>query len=157
MSFTLLSQDGQYALLSPDGTLVLLTGGIVNFEPLIDIIKNKLADHTYSVGGHPHTFVELYGGVIINMLCTEPNVNSHRSDYYYNTVENILYYKKAVWEKVDIPIDDQDESFVYVNNKQIDKKYHTPDPKTYSNTLYYNIRHNKIYSKGIGWKNILNI
>lgn len=37
--------------------------------------------------------LELYGAVIIEPTAFEPDPNTHRSDFYYNAVNNVLYKK----------------------------------------------------------------
>ncbi len=37
--------------------------------------------------------LELYGAEIIEPTAFEPDPNTHRSDFYYNAVNNVLYKK----------------------------------------------------------------
>lgn len=47
------------------------------------------------VGYNPHRFIELYGGEMLEHLNYEPDPNSYRYEYYYNTRLNSLFKKKS--------------------------------------------------------------
>lgn len=64
-----------------------------------------------SIGDIGLNFVELYGGSIIEPTAFEPDPITHRQEYYYNAINNILYRKvvskrdgnsvlQAYWQKV---------------------------------------------------------
>lgn len=42
-------------------------------------------------GGYTTLFVELYGGLLVEMHSYEPDANTFRENYYYNTTNNVLY------------------------------------------------------------------
>lgn len=44
-------------------------------------------------GSNPVWFIELEGGQVIEPTAFEPDPNTHRQDYYYNAVTNVLYKK----------------------------------------------------------------
>jgi len=46
-----------------------------------------------AVTGNPNRFLELYGNELIPVEFYEPDASTFRSEYYYNTRENILYKK----------------------------------------------------------------
>ena len=46
-----------------------------------------------TVGGNPHHFVELVGGKEVPMVSHEPSADTFRSQYYYNTRQNMLFLK----------------------------------------------------------------
>jgi hypothetical protein len=53
--------------------------------------------------GLPHQFLELLGGKPVEMIYYEPDANTFRDQYYYNTRENKIYKKlkagtKYVWK-----------------------------------------------------------
>jgi len=58
------------------------------------------------VGYNPTRFVELYGAEMVPMSRVEPDPNTFRSEYYYNTRQNALYRKlptddsKVVWKRI---------------------------------------------------------
>lgn len=45
------------------------------------------------VGGNPHRFVELVGGEEIHYSFYEPDPETWRTEYFYNTRINVLYKK----------------------------------------------------------------
>lgn len=65
---------------------------------------NKPAD------GNSEWYVELHGGAVLEPTAFEPDAATHRNDYYYNAVTNILYKKiitrkyrgtiAAYWQKI---------------------------------------------------------
>lgn len=50
-----------------------------------------------TVGANPYRYVELHGGEIIEPTAFEPDPTTHRNDYYYNSVTNVLY--KRVYDR----------------------------------------------------------
>jgi hypothetical protein len=58
------------------------------------------------IGRDPIWYLEQYGANIIKPVAFEPDANSHRGDFYYNSKENSLYRKTAsinktyVWVKM---------------------------------------------------------
>ncbi len=44
-------------------------------------------------GGNPHRFLELFGGEEIETFFFEPDANTYRFEYYYNSRENKLKKK----------------------------------------------------------------
>lgn len=52
-----------------------------------------------SVGYNPHQFIELYGGSTIEMYNYQPDPNTFRGEYYYNTRLNRLYKKSNLDNK----------------------------------------------------------
>ena len=58
-----------------------------------------------SIGGNPHRFVELFGGEIVEMTFIEPDPQTFRGDFYYNTRFNQLFKKIKVgdapfWKRI---------------------------------------------------------
>jgi hypothetical protein len=49
-----------------------------------------------SEGGNPHRFVELYGGEAVEVTAFEPDPVTYRTDYYYNSIRNVLYRRVVV-------------------------------------------------------------
>lgn len=45
-------------------------------------------------GGNPHRFIELFGGEMVECLWYEPDPNTSRSEFYYNTRLNKIFRKK---------------------------------------------------------------
>lgn len=119
---------------------------------VLNKIREKQAvDKTYSIGGLPHTFIELFGGEIVPMLWHEPEPFSFRSDYYYNTQDNCLYVKLAKWVDVGQEFDREDSGFVYKAGRAIKKMVHKPDPKQFGDLYYYSIADNNIYGRVVRW------
>lgn len=50
-----------------------------------------------TLGYNPHRFVELHGGEMIEPTAFEPDPITHRNNYYYNSVTNVLY--KRVYDR----------------------------------------------------------
>ena len=121
-----------------------------------DILEKRSVETTYSIGGNPHTFIELYNGNIVPMLSNEPDVDSYRNKYYYNSTNNMLYVKCSVWVPNDQTLDNTDDSYVYVNGRSILKLAKQPDPQNFGDRHYYNITDNIIYSKILKWDEVLN-
>ena len=71
--------------------------------PLEDILaKRGRASDFY---GHTHNFIELFGGKPVLMSFYEPDPNTTRDSFYYNTRENQLFKKfkaidKYVWKSI---------------------------------------------------------
>lgn len=58
-----------------------------------------------TMGGNPHRFVELFGGEIVSFSITEPDPQTFRGAYYYNTRQNRLFKKVTVgqapfWKRI---------------------------------------------------------
>jgi hypothetical protein len=72
-------------------------------SPLEDILsKRGKASDFY---GHTHNFIELFGGKAVLMSFYEPNPDTTRDSFYYNTRENRLFKKlravdRYVWKPV---------------------------------------------------------
>lgn len=71
--------------------------------PLDEIIGRH--GHGGIYRGLSHNFIELFGGKPVELLIFEPNANTYRDGFYYNTRENRLFKKlKAgnlyVWKEV---------------------------------------------------------
>lgn len=47
-------------------------------------------------GGDCVWYLELSGAKIIEPTAFEPDPNTHRNDYYYNAVENVMYTKSKI-------------------------------------------------------------
>lgn len=118
---------------------------------LDEIREKRSVDGTYDIGGHPHTFVELFGGKIIPMLWYEPDAFSFRHDYYYNSSDNNLYTKSAEWVDARVEIDDENDGFVYKNGRSIKKMATSPDPKQFGDLYYYSIAEGRIYARIVKW------
>ena len=60
-----------------------------------ELFFNNLSENRGNIvaGGNPFNFVELFGGLMIEMSYYEPDPNTLRSNYYYNTRMNRLFYK----------------------------------------------------------------
>lgn len=114
-------------------------------------------DNTYSGGGHPHTFVEMYGGKLIPMQSHEPDVTSFRHDYYYNSSNNILYTKLSEWINVAKEYDEEDSDYVYYSGRSVKKMVNIPDPKNFGDLYYYNLSKNKLYGKVLKWVRCTNL
>lgn len=58
------------------------------------------------VGGMPLRFIEKLGAEMINVTFSEPDALSSRTEYYYNSRQNVLYKRQilnkfyAVWHPV---------------------------------------------------------
>ncbi len=48
-------------------------------------------------GHNPARFVELYGGTVIEPTAFAPDPVTHRAEYYYNAVDNMLF--RRVWSR----------------------------------------------------------
>ncbi|MDP1713058.1 MAG: hypothetical protein Q8K86_11460 [Candidatus Nanopelagicaceae bacterium] len=62
----------------------------VPFEEIYSHRYGVLSANT-TLGGLPHNWLELYGGTPVTMSMVEPDAETFRSDWYYNTVRNQLY------------------------------------------------------------------
>ena len=109
------------------------------------------ADRTYSGGGHPHTFVELFGGYVVPMSDVEPDVFSFRHNYYYNSGDNQLYIKQAEWVSIDKGFDKEDLKYVYYNGRAVLKTVRTPDPKYFGDKYYYSLVLNRVFGRTFKW------
>ena len=58
-------------------------------------ILDDILEHRWpsTVAGNPLTFVELFGATPVELLFYEPDPNTYRLNYYYNTKLNKLYKK----------------------------------------------------------------
>jgi len=126
-------------------------------DTLSQVVQKIKADNTYSSGGHPHTFVELYDGRVVQMLQDEPNVTTFREDYYYNARDNNLYVKKSEWVNINRQFDEEDEQYVYYNGRSVLKMVNEPDPKTFGDRYYYSLKSNRVFAKAIKWAKCTNL
>lgn len=55
-----------------------------------DLFNRRNTNHN---GGETLRSLELFGATIIEPTEFEPDPNTHRSDYYYNASNNVLYKK----------------------------------------------------------------
>lgn len=124
---------------------------------LSDIQQHQQADHTFTGSGHPHTFVELYGGRLIYITDVEPDILSFRDDYYYNSIDNNLYIKKANWQSIDKQFDDEDDDYVYYGGRSVKKMVNEPDPKKFGDMYYYSLISNKIFGRVLRWVKCTNL
>ena len=128
-----------------------------SYNFLTEIQQQTQVERTYSGGGHPHTFVELFGGHTIPMLNVEPDILSFRLDYYYNSSDNNLYIKRSGWENVDRQFDTEDSSYVYYDGRSVKKMVNEPDPKEFGDQYYYNIVSNKVLGRILKWVKCTNL
>lgn len=80
------------------------------FEQGAEIIdkRNKFVSNSHSgvaSGANSLWFIELIGGKMILYTAFEPDPNTHRDDYYYNVVDNVLYKKIKIngvyaWKRI---------------------------------------------------------
>ena len=124
---------------------------------LEQIQQKRQADQTYSGGGHPHTFVELFGGYIVPMLAAEPDIFSFRRDYYYNSSDNLLYIKKAEWVDLAKEFNSENAEFVFFNGRSIKKMVNEPNPKNFGDKYYYSIISKKIFGRIFKWVRCTNL
>lgn len=124
---------------------------------LAEIRQQREVDQTYSGGGHPHTFVELFGGHIIPMTGVEPDVFSFRFEYYYNSADNNLYIKKAEWVDLAKSFDKEDKDYVYFGDRTIKKMVNDPDPKNFGDKYYYSMVSNKVFGRVLKWVKCTNL
>lgn len=59
-------------------------------EFLADLFSRRELEHKNVESAR---LLELYGAEIIEPTAFEPDPNTHRSDFYYNAVNNVLYKK----------------------------------------------------------------
>lgn len=70
---------------------------------LDDIIRNRGRS---TVGHNPTRFIELYGAEIVPIQFYAPDPVSFRSEYYYNSRQNVLFRKlntsdgRIVWKRI---------------------------------------------------------
>lgn len=124
---------------------------------LDEIYQRIGSEQTYSGGGHPHVFVELFGGHIVPMTNVEPDVLTFRHDYYYNAADNNLYIKKAEWVDINRDFDEEDSSFVYFDGRSVKKMVNDPDPKNFGDKYYYSIVSKKVFGRVIKWVKCTNL
>lgn len=70
---------------------------------MLSDIYDRRGRHRFD--GHTHNFIELYGGKPIDTSFYEPDPNTFRANFYYNTRENRIFKRmKAgnlyVWKDV---------------------------------------------------------
>lgn len=59
---------------------------------LAEIIA-KREIHAQHGGGNTYWFLERMGGEMVHFTAFEPDPNTHRGSFYYNSLENVLYKK----------------------------------------------------------------
>jgi len=126
-------------------------------EILDEIRRQREVEKTYTNGGHPYTFVQLYDGQIVPMQDVEPEVFSFRYNYYYNTAENELYIKKAEWVNLGREFDEEDIHYVYYNGRSVRKMVNEPDPKNFGDIYYYSIISNRVFGRILKWVKCTNL
>lgn len=122
-----------------------------------EIREQKEKESTYEAGGHPHTFVELFGGKPVQILESEPDISSFRDDNYYNSSENMLYVKKAEWSAINDSFDNEDLSYVYYDGRSVKKLVKDPDPKNFGDLYYYSLVSNRLFGKILKWEKCINV
>ena len=79
-------------------------GGVLSQNEFIDDILSRRNKST--VGGDTVWFLELNGATVISPTPFEPDPNTYRQEYYYNSLENIMYKRaksatqKYVWVRM---------------------------------------------------------
>jgi len=127
-------------------------------DSVIAQIKQKhQVDQTFTGGGHPHTFVELFGGQMVQMLDVEPDILTFRDKYYYNSAHNILYIKKLDWVNIDRQFDSEDSSYVYYNGRPIKKTVDEPDVEDFGDKYYYSLISKRVFGKASKWVKCTNL
>lgn len=72
--------------------------------PLEDIFIKRMKSTSFS--GLSHNFIEFFGGQPVSFSQYDPDPNTHRESFYYNTRENRLFKKvkasdgQYVWKDV---------------------------------------------------------
>ena len=81
--------------LGDDGSTItqVITPTVTQNEYLADILGRRRLNNSR---GDCVWFLEKHGANIVEPTAFEPDPNTHRSDYYYNAVENVLYRKNRV-------------------------------------------------------------
>ena len=69
---------------------------------LTEILSRR---NTSLAGGSPMRFLELYGRRFVPLNFIEPDPSTSRSDFYYNTRQNVLYKRitagqRFVWKRI---------------------------------------------------------
>ena len=70
---------------------------------LDDIIRHRGRP---TVGHNPLRFIELYGAELVPLQFHEPDPTTFRSEYYYNSRQNVLFRKlntsdgRVVWKRI---------------------------------------------------------
>lgn len=85
----LLSIDSDFIIFEID-KFSTIQAIINNNTPINEIFNNR---NNSLLGGNPHSFVKLLNGQIITYLYYEPDPNTFRSEYYYNTRLNKIFKK----------------------------------------------------------------
>jgi hypothetical protein len=90
--------------LGDDGSTItqVITPTVTQNEYLADILGRRRLNNSR---GDCVWFLEKHGANIVEPTAFEPDPNTHRSDYYYNAIENVLYRKSkvtdgSVWVKM---------------------------------------------------------
>jgi hypothetical protein len=63
---------------------------------LTDILNRRRLNYSR---GDCVWFLEKHGAHIVQPTAFEPDPETHRSDYYYNAIENVLYRKNKATDK----------------------------------------------------------
>ena len=77
-----------------------------NSETNLDVLEGILGRRSrYSFPGFSHNFIELFHGKPVELLIFEPDPNTYRDGFYYNSRENRLFKKMRagnllVWKDV---------------------------------------------------------
>jgi len=124
---------------------------------LDDIVQKTKADDTYSSGGHPHTFVELFDGHTVQILQDEPSAFEFRDNYYYNSKENKLYIKKSEWVNINRQFDEEDSEYVYYSGRSVLKMVNEPNPESFGDRYYYSLKSNRVFARAIKWTKCNNL
>jgi len=74
-----------------------------DFTPLEDILVKR--GRTGPFLGHTHNFITLFNGKPVELSFYQPDPNTFRDDYYYNSRENQLFKKilagdQFVWKPI---------------------------------------------------------
>lgn len=75
----------------------------VNTQAFLEDLLSRR--NTTRSGGDCVWYLELTGATVVEPTAFEPDPETHRSDYYYNAVENIMYTKQksggnVVWVRM---------------------------------------------------------
>jgi hypothetical protein len=62
-------------------------------ETFLEQLRDRLMRGPNKPGGNPHWFLELFGAKEVINMYYEPDPNTFRYPYYYNTRENRMYTK----------------------------------------------------------------
>lgn len=122
--------------------------------PIIDeMIAKRYANSTYSSGTMPHTWIELYGGRMIQILPHHPEIKSFRDKYYYNSYENKLFERVAEWSVLGADLEcDNAEYVVAPTGRRIPVRISMPDPAYFLDDYYYNLYEQRVYRRILSWR-----